>query len=330
MQLRVLSREDVRQAVSMAEAIQIVEDAFIQLSSGKAVVPIRTPIDIPRHHGTILFMPAYLSDSDAAGVKVVSVFPDNIRAGRPTISALVVINDATTGEPQAVLDGSYLTALRTGAASGVATRWLSRKESSIVAIFGAGTQGRTQLEAVCEVRNVYRVWVYDIARETAELFAEEMKQRGGRIPADVRVAAFPTEAVREADVICTATTSRKPVFSHKDLKTGVHINGIGSFKPEMQEIDEITARSALIVVDSREAAWAEAGDLMIPRDKGLLNENDIYAEIGEIANRQKPGRVNDEQTTFFKAVGNAIQDIAVASFLLKKANREGLGTIVEI
>ena len=330
MRLRVLSREDVRQAVPMAEAVQIVEKAFIQLSAGKAISPIRTPIDITRHHGTILFMPAYLSDTDAVGIKIVSVFPDNIRMGRLTISALVVINDATTGEPQAILDGSYLTALRTGAASGVATRWLSRKESGIVAIFGAGTQGSTQLEAVCEVRDIRRVWVCDVVAERAELFAQEMKRRGGRIPADVRVAASPAEAVREADVICTATTSLKPVFSHKDLRPGVHINGIGSFKPEMQEIDEATVRSALITVDSREAAWAEAGDLIIPRDKGIIQESDIYAEIGEIANHQKLGRASDEQITFFKAVGNAIQDIAVADFLLKKAERQSLGVVVEI
>jgi len=314
----------------MAEVIQIVQEAFIQLSTGEAIVPIRTPIEVTSHNGIVLFMPAYLSGSGALGMKVVSVFPDNVRLNRPTISALVVINDATTGEPRAVLDGSYLTAVRTGAASGVATQLLARPESEAVAIFGAGVQGRTQLEAVCEVRNIRRAWIYDVTRNAAEHFANEMGRRGGRIPPDIQVACSPAAATRTADIICTATTSSTPVIAEADLKPGVHINGIGSFKPEMQEVDEATVQRALLVVDSREAAWAEAGDLIIPRDKGLIKESDVYAELGEIALGQKLGRSDKDQITFFKAVGSAIQDVSVAAYLLQKAEREGLGITAEI
>jgi ornithine cyclodeaminase len=314
----------------MAEVIEIVKGAFIQLSMGEAVVPIRTPIEVTSHNGVVLFMPAYLSGSDALGMKVVSVFPDNVRLDRPTISALVVINDATTGEPRAVLDGSYLTAVRTGAASGVATQLLARPESEAIAIFGAGVQGRTQLEAVCEVRDIRRVWICDVVRNAAERFADEMSRRGGRIPRDIQVASSPTEATRDADIICTATTSPTPVITEADLKPGVHINGIGSFKPEMQEVDEATVQRALLVVDSREAAWAEAGDLIIPRDRGLIKESDVYAELGEIAMGQKLGREDKDRITFFKAVGSAVQDVSVADYLLQKAEREGLGITVEI
>lgn len=314
----------------MAEVIEIVKEAFIQLSTGEAIVPIRTPIEVTSHNGVVLFMPAYLSGSDALGMKVVSVFPDNVRLNRPTISALVVINDATTGEPRAVLDGSYLTALRTGAASGVATQLLARPESEAVAIFGAGVQGRTQLEAVCEVRDIRRAWIYDVVRNVAERFAAEMSRRGGRIPPDIQVASSPAEATRDADIICTATTSPTPVIAGADLKPGVHINGIGSFKPEMQEVDEATVQRALLVVDSREAAWAEAGDLIIPRDKGLIKESDVYAELGEIAMGQKLGREDKDRITFFKAVGSAVQDVSVAAYLLQKAEREGLGMTAEI
>jgi alanine dehydrogenase len=330
MRIRILSRDDVRKAVSMAEAIAIVKEAFIQLSAGQTIVPVRTLIDIARHEGIILYMPAYLKGSDALGVKIVSVFPGNLKVGRPTIAALIVVNDASTGEPRAILDGSYLTALRTGAASGVATQLLARPGAETVAIFGAGTQGRTQLEAVCEVRDIRRAWIYDVVPDAAEHYADEMRRHGGRVPAEIHVARSPAEATRQADIICTATTSRKPVVADADLKLGVHINGIGSFTPEMQEVEEATVRRARVVVDSWEASWAEAGDLIIPRRKGLISEADIHAELGEIAAGRKPGRESDEQITFFKAVGNAVQDVSVASFILQKAEAEGLGTTAEI
>ncbi|MFB0536273.1 MAG: ornithine cyclodeaminase family protein, partial [Anaerolineae bacterium] len=280
MKLRVLSQNDVRRAVSMAQAIEIVKGAFAQLSAGQAVVPIRTQLEVARHEGITLFMPAYLQESDDLGVKIVSVFPRNLEAGLPTIHALVAVVDAETGCPAAVMDGTYLTALRTGAASGAATDLLARTDARVAAVFGAGTQGRTQLEAVCQVRDIEKSWIYDINREAAEQYAEEMGERGGRIPGDIIVASSPTEAVREADVICTATTSKSPVFADANLKAGVHINAIGAFTPEMQEVPEETIKRARLVVDSREACWAEAGDLIIPRHQGLISEDDIYAELG--------------------------------------------------
>jgi alanine dehydrogenase len=330
MKLRVLSQSDVRRAVSMAQAIEIVKGAFAQLSADKAVVPIRTQLEVARHEGITLFMPAYLQESGDLGVKIVSVFPRNLEMGLPTIHALVAVVDAETGCPAAVMDGTYLTALRTGAASGAATDLLARPDARMAAVFGAGVQGRTQLEAVCQVRDIEKVWVYDVNREAAERYAEEMRGRGGRIPGDVAVASSPTEAVREADVICTATTSRSPVFAHADLKGGVHINAIGAFTPEMQEVPEETIQRARLVVDSREACWAEAGDLIIPRHKGLISEDDIYAELGEIAAGVKHGRESDEEVTFFKSVGNAVQDVSVASKILEEAGRLGLGLEVEL
>ncbi|TEU10940.1 MAG: hypothetical protein E3J21_24790 [Anaerolineales bacterium] len=330
MKLRVLSQHDVRRAVSMAQAIEIVKQAFAQLSAGKAVVPIRTQLEVARHEGITLFMPAYLQESDDLGIKIVSVFPRNLEMGLPTIHALVAVVDAETGCPAAVMDGTYLTALRTGAASGAATDFLARKDARLAAIFGAGVQGRTQLEAVCQVRDIEKAWVYDVNREAVEEYAEEMRERGGRIPADITVASSSTEAVREADVICTATTSKSPVFADADLKIGVHINAIGAFTPEMQEVPEGTIQRARLVVDSREACWAEAGDLIIPRNKGLISESDIYAELGEISAGTKRGRESDEEITFFKSVGNAVQDVSVARKVLEEAGRLGLGLEVEL
>jgi alanine dehydrogenase len=330
MKLRVLSQNDVRQAVSMAQAIEIVKRAFAQLSADKAVVPIRTQLEVKSHEGITLFMPAYLQESDDLGVKIVSVFPRNLETGLPTIHALVVVVDAETGCPAAVMDGTYLTALRTGAASGAATDLLARTDAEVAAVFGVGAQGRTQLEAVCQVRDIEKVWVYDVNREAAEKYAQEMRERGGRFPGDMIVASSPTEAVREADVICTATTSKTPVFADADLKAGVHINAIGAFTPEMQEVPEETIQRARLVVDSREACWAEAGDLIIPRDKGLISEDDTYAELGEIAAGTKRGRETEEEITFFKSVGNAVQDVSVARKVLEEAGRLGLGLEVEL
>lgn len=330
MKLRVLSRNDVQRAVSMAQAIEIVKGAFAQLSAGQAVVPIRTQLEVARHEGITLFMPAYLGESDDLGVKIVSVFPRNPAMGLPTIHALVAVVDAETGRPAAVMDGTYLTALRTGAASGAATDLLARRDARVAAVFGAGVQGRTQLEAVCQVRDIEKAWVYDVNQDAAEKYAAEMRERGGRIPKDVVVASSPAEAVREADVICTATTAKAPVFADADLKAGVHINAIGAFTPQMQEVPEETIRRAKLVVDSREACWAEAGDLIIPRRKGLISEGDIYAELGEIVAGTKRGRENDQEITFFKSVGNAVQDVSVARKVLEEAGRLGLGLEVEL
>lgn len=330
MKLKVLSRSDVAQAVSMAETIKAVKKGFIQLSMEQAQVPLRTQIPVTKRNGVTLFMPAYLMKSETIGAKIVSVFPNNRRRGLPTIHALVIVVDAKTGRPLSAMDGTYLTALRTGAASGLATELLARKESRVVAIFGAGTQSRTQLEAVCTVRDIEIAWVYDVRPSVARAFAREMKERGSPIPADIRVAQTTKQALREADVVCTATTSFRPVFADSSLKLGVHINGVGSYTPEMQEIPARTVVRSKVVVDSREASLAEAGDLIISIDGGLITNKNIHGEIGEVAAGKIPGRESEEETTFFKSVGLAVQDVAVAELVLKRAEELGLGLDVEI
>jgi len=330
MKIKILSRSDVAQAVTMAEAIEAVKKAFIQLSSGEAEVPLRTQVPVKKRSATTLFMPAYLAKSDSMGAKIVSVFPNNRRKGLPTIHALVILVDAKTGQLLAAMDGTYLTALRTGAASGLATDLLARKDSQVVAIFGAGTQARTQLEAVCTVREIERAWVYDVRPKIARAYVKEMKARGRPIPADIRVAQTSKQALREADVVCTATTSFRPVFADGHLKLGVHINGVGSYTPEMQEIPARTVVRSKVVVDSREASLAEAGDLIISIDGGLISNNNIHGEIGEVASKKIPGRESVEETTFFKSVGLAVQDVAVAELVLQRAEEMGLGLDVEI
>jgi alanine dehydrogenase len=329
MKIRVISGREVAQAVKMKEAIEAVKNAFIDLSLRKAHVPLRTHISA-RRGGSTLFMPAYLFESGSLAVKIVSVFPRNTENELPTIHALVVVLEAETGRPLALMEGTYLTALRTGAASGLATQLLARKECRVAAIFGAGTQSRTQLEAVCTVRELEKIWVYDIDQNRAQTFRREMKARSQTIPENILVADSPSRAVREADLICTATTSNIPVFEDVDLKGGVHINGIGSYTPDMQEIPAETVRRAKVVVDSREAALAEAGDVIIPLKEGIISEDHIHGEIGEVASGTVAARESEEELTFFKSVGNAVQDVAVASLVLQRSEELGLGETVDI
>lgn len=330
MKLRILSRDDVQRALPMRECIEVVRAAFAQLSTGAATVPLRTQLPVPAHEGVTLFMPAYLADSGDLGAKIVSVFPRNLAQGFPTIHAVVVVVDSTTGVPVALMDGTTLTALRTGAASGTATELLARPDARVAAVFGAGTQGRTQLEAVCTVRPITRALVYDADPAHAARYVDDVRARGAPFPADIRVAASPAEAVRQADVICTATTSPTPVFDGRDVQPGTHINAIGAYTPQMQEVDAETIRRAKVVIDSRQAALVEAGDLIVPLQQGLITEAHIHAEIGEIVAGLKPGRERDDEITYFKSVGVAVQDVAAARRVLDRAAELGLGTEVEL
>ena len=325
-----LNASQVRQALPMDQCIQAVKRAYAALSAGLAEIPLRTRLPIQPHAAVSLFMPAYVQDEagDSLAVKVVSLFPKNLERGLPLIQAAVLVLEANSGRPVALLEGSVLTAIRTGAASGAATDLLARPESQVVAIFGAGVQGRTQLAAVCSVRRIQTAWVYDTNPERVAAFVHELAGVSP-IPADLRLAATPAQAVAEADVICAATTSVKPVFSDRDLKPGAHINGVGSYTPEMQEIPAETVQRACVVVDSLSAALAEAGDLIQPIRQGLITPQHIQAEIGEILLGRKPGRTDPAQVTFFKSVGIAVQDAVAARLALHNARRMGLGQQVD-
>lgn len=328
--MRILSRADVQKSLSMKDAIAIVRDAFAQLSSQQATVPVRVPIPIQAHDGITLFMPAHLQSSDALAVKIVSVHNRNPAKGLPLIHALVVVIDAETGKPLAAMEGGYLTALRTGAGSGVATDLLARRDARGAAIFGAGVQGRTQLLAIAAVRQLERVLVFDAIPSQVEKFIAEMRGQPG-IPNDLRAASSPNEAVRDADIICTATTATQPVFDGIDLKLGAHINAVGAYTPTMREVDETTLkRASKIVIDHRASTLAEAGDLLIAMKSGAITESNIYAEIGEIAAGKKPGRERDDEITFYKSVGNAVQDASVAHAIYDAAVKNNLGGEVEL
>lgn len=306
----------------MRQAIDAMREAFGQLSAGHARVPLRLPLETEK--GVTLFMPAYLQDTADLGAKIVSVYGENPQRGLPVINALVLVLDPQTGVPLALMDGTYLTALRTGAGSGLATELLAREDASVVAVFGAGAQARTQLEAVRAVRPIREVRIVSRTPESARRFAEEVKG------VDVRVMDDRGAAVRGAHIIIAATTSSAPVFDGREVELGTHINGVGSYTPEMQEIDATVIQRAKIVVDQREAALEEAGDLIIPIQQSLISADDIYAELGEIVNGDKAGRTSEDEITFFKSVGNAAQDVVTARWVLRAAEAKGLGTLVAL
>lgn len=327
----ILSKNDILRALPMYEMIEATKAAFAALSSGQADVPQRIHLSIPPHEGMSLFMPAYLyyQSQEALAVKIASVFPHNSSQDLPLIHATVLVIEADTGRPQAILEGSLLTAIRTGAASGAATDLLARPSSKTAAIFGAGVQGRKQLEAISTVRPITRVFVYDTQEAAAELFIQEMSGLGP-VPSDLRKAEDPQEACSDADIICCATTSSTPVFADQHLKPGVHINAVGSFTPEMQEIPSATVERATVFVDFRSSALTEAGDILQPIQAGRIGADHIHAELGEVILGDKSGRLGDDQITFFKSVGVAVQDAAAAQLALQNARKMGLGQNVDI
>jgi len=319
MKIRILTASDVKNALPMPTAIAAMQKAFSQFSAGKSTVPLR--VRLASENGVTLLMPAYLHQSRDMAVKIVSIFPENPKLNLPTIAATVVALDPRTGIPVAVMEGTSLTAIRTGAAGGLAAQLLSREDAHSVALFGAGAQARTQLEAVFAVRSIGHVHLYDISQSAAQQLAQELSTWPR--PPQIRIATSPQEAVQNADIVITATTSSTPVFDGSDLKAGTHVTGMGSFSPDMQEIDEITVKRARVVVDSREACLEEAGDLII---SGAV----IDAEIGEIINGDKAARRSRDEITFFKTVGIAVQDAVAATTVLTEAEKKGLGISIDI
>jgi len=311
----------------MREAIEEMKRVFAALSSGELVLPQRAHLDVPEHRGVLLLMPCYWASRNALSLKTISVFDANPEQGLPRIQALVTLFDASTGQPLAIMDGSAVTALRTGAASGAATDLLARTGATRAGILGAGVQARAQLEAVFAVRALREVRVFDVTPEAAAAFARDMSATLG---IEVQAVTSAAEAVRGADIVCAASSSRTPVFADADLRAGAHINAIGSYQPTVQEIPTETILRARVVVDHRQSALAETGDLLIPIAEGRYAADRIAAELGEVVLGKKPGRTCDEEITLFKSVGVAAQDLAAASRILGEARRLGLGTTLPL
>jgi len=312
--------------LDMADCMTVVGQAFCELANGTAVLPLRTAISPP--DGLSLYMPAYLKEMGALACKVVTVYKNNpAKHSLPTTIGKVLLQDPATGDVKCIMDGGYLTAVRTGAASGVATQHLARTDKQqVVAIFGAGVQAKMQLWAMREARDIRHAIVFDLSDTAVDAFIAEMQDKLG-FP--IRKASSTNEMLT-ADIICAATSASEPLFDGKLVKPGTHINGIGSHTPHQRELDSSIVARSLFVGDSREACFKEAGDIMIPVKEGIITEEHFYAELGEILTGKKSGRKDDQQITLFKSNGLAIQDVATAKLVYDKAMAAGIGVTVEI
>ena len=315
-EILILSEADVRQALSMPIAIEAMRSAFAALSAGEAEVPIRT--SVPLASGLGLAMPG--AWGDVAGLKWATVHPGNPSQGRPAVNAMMLLVNAATGTPVALLSARALTAIRTGAGSGLATDLLAPPDASVCAVIGAGVQAERQLEAVCAVRPIAHALVVSRSPERAGDFAARMTRQ-----LEIPVAVAARERLQEAHVICVATNSPRPVLFSEDVEPGTHINAVGAHHPRQAEIGATLVRRAHVVVDHRATCAAEAGDLLLA---GL--DVNALPEVGELANGSASGRRAGEGVTLFKSVGNAVQDLAAAARVVAVAQSEGVGTRVAL
>jgi alanine dehydrogenase len=319
-----LSKKDVAALLTIEDAIKVVEEAFRELALGNVIMPQRTAIRMPEHQGLQLGMPAYIGGAvNALALKVVTVYPQNpTRHSLPTTIGVLLLNDPTTGKPLAVMDAGFMTAVRTGAVSGVATKYLASRSARAVGVFGAGVMAQWQLQAVCAVRPVESVVVYDKDAGRAASFAAEM---AGRVKAPVVPASHPKQAIEGRDIVVVATSAIEPVFDGAWLEPGQHVNAIGSHAPAHRELDTTAVVRSRVFPDFADACLVEAGDFLIPMKEGAIGRDHLRASLGEVIAGLKPGRERDDDITLFKSVGLAIQDVATASLVYGRARASGMG-----
>jgi ornithine cyclodeaminase len=317
--MRVYGAAEISEAVDVGQLLDAVEAAFRDVAAGRDRSPLR--LHVPLANGDLLIMPGVREGGSGSSVKLVTVQPDNAARGLPTVQAVVVWFDGETGTPVAVLDGTTVTAMRTGAASGVATRLLAREDAAVLAMLGTGAQAAWQVRAVMAARPIRELRAFSRDAAARERFVAEM---GAELGDGVRVGAAQSaqEAVSAADVVCCATTASRPVFDAGWLRPGAHVNGVGAFRLGMVELPpELFARAALVAVDSRDAALAEAGDLVAAIDAGHLGA-DAFVEIGTVG-REWAATRDPQAITVFKSVGLAIQDVAAAELVVPGTTSPG-------
>ena len=323
----VLSEAQVRSLIDIEELITALEQAHIQYSMGKAVMPVRLVVPLPQIQGRITSMPGYLTEDKALGMKVVTYFQNNPEQNLPAILATVMLFSASTGKMIAVMDGNYITAMRTACASAMATRVLANPETPVLGILGAGVQARAHIQALCRVRKLKKIKLYSPSGMSARNIKRELEPAAG---VAIDVAKSAEETVRNSNLVVTATTAQQPILKSEWLKPGAHVNAVGSHRPDSREIDGPTVARSKVVVDSREAIMAECGDILLAIKEKNITENHLHAEIGEVLARTKPGRSSASEVTVYKSVGIAIQDVATAQLLYRKAIEQNVGSNVEI
>jgi len=323
----VLSEKQVQSLLESDELIAALSQAHIQYSTGKAVMPVRLVVPLPDIQGRITSMPGYLTEDQALGMKVVTYFQNNPQRNIPAILATIMLFSAETGKMIAVMDGAYITAIRTACASALATKALANPETPILGILGAGVQARAHIRGLTRVRAISQIKIYSPSATSAASLKRAMENEVG---VAIEVAESVEAVVRASDLLVTVTTAKEPIVKAEWLKPGVHINAVGSHRPDSREIDGATLAQAKVVVDSREAILAECGDILLAWKEKSVGGNVIYGEIGEVLAGAKPGRRSADEITLYKSVGIAIQDVAAAHLVYRKAVERNVGSHVEI
>ncbi len=321
----VVSHAEVQRLLPMADCIDLMGETLATLTRGDALLPLRTIIRLPDGKNLFAAMPAVLGES--IGAKVITVFPGNEGTPYESHIGVVLYFEPQHGRLQAIIDASSVTAIRTAAVSGLATRLMAREDASELAILGSGVQAMTHLEAVLCVRPITQVRVWSRHQQNAVTFAEQAHKRFG-----VPVESTPTAeaAVRGAHVICTTTSAREPILLGDWLAPGAHINAVGASQRTTRELDTAAVQRARLIVDRRESAMAESGDFLIPLNDGDITTEHIRGELGDVVLGRVPGREHPEQVTIFKSLGLAVEDIASARFIYERARSSGDGTWLEI
>jgi alanine dehydrogenase len=323
----VLSEKQVQSLIDIEELITALEQAHIQYSTGQAVMPVRLVVPLPEIEGRITSMPGYLNEDKSLGMKVVTYFKNNPQKNLPAILATIMLFSAETGKMLAAMDGTYITTIRTACASALATKALANPESPVLGILGAGVQARSHILALSRVRKLQWIKIYSPSGSSALAVKKDLAAEIG-VPIDVAESA--EASVRDADLVVTATTAQAPIVKSDWLKPGVHINAVGSHRPDFREIDGATLSHSKVVVDSREAVMAECGDILLALKEKSVSESVIHAEIGEVLAGTRPGRSGAGEVTLYKSVGIAIQDVATAQIVYHKALERKVGTNVEL
>ncbi len=327
MPVRILNGAEVNRLLPMARCIEVMGGVLSSLALGEAIQPLRTMLRLPGGRGVFGVMPAQTSRPDAFGVKLISVYPSNEGSRYDSHQGAVLLFEPRHGTLAAIMDASALTAIRTAAVSGLATRWLAREDAGDLAILGTGVQARTHLEAIQCVRPLRRVRVWSRSAENRENFRRWAQSRLG---VEVEPVSTAREAVRGADLVCTTTAARTPVLEGAWLADGAHLNAVGASLPETRELDSDAVAGSRLYVDRLESARNEAGDYLIPLREGRITESHVVGELGQVLAGQVAGRRSGEEITLFKSLGLAVEDVAAAHAVLEAAEREGAGTLVEL
>jgi len=321
----ILSREDVKRVLDVTELFEAFKEGFRMLAAGQWQVPLRTAIGMSHHQGIALFMPAYCEGLSITGMKLVTVMSRNPGKNLPLIHSNYLHVSAETGEIQCLMDAEVLTGLRTATTSAMVADLVGKSAGRVMAIFGTGVQAWFHVEVFIKLFSIGEVLIFDRTPERSEEFANRV-ERQLRTPARRAVMA----ELKRADLICTCTTNPDPVFEYKDIRPGVHITGVGAYRPNTRELGTDVIKSSTVIVDTYEGALNEAGDIVIPIEEGAITSGHLYASIAELISEAKPAPDDDRKTTVFKSLGMALEDLVAADLAYRKAVEKGIGTQVTL